>query len=245
MKKEIKSILSISPLSVYNSFQRKRRVKISKKNTEEILAAYLLHKKCKKLQIGCGTNLIPGWLNSDINTCEGTVFLDAGKIFPIPSEIFDFVFSEHLFEHLNIVQQKNMLDESFRILKKGGVLRIATPSLDFLTDLYLNPFKPQNKKYTEWAVENIPGLFSVKLNVNDEKVHNNYVINHFFKAWGHQMIHNYGSMKSLALATGFSEVNQKEVGRSEFPELQGIEKHGIIIPEEMNEIETMVVELKK
>lgn len=245
MKKKLKKILEISPLSIYERYRDFKCLEIKIEEREKLIEDYFSNAGIIKLQIGCGDNILEGWLNTDLNSSREIAYLDAGGNFPLPNNSVDFIFSEHLFEHLNIVQQKNMLKESFRVLKRGGVLRIATPSLDFLTDLHLNPLKSQNKKYTKWAVEKIPGLFSVKLNVNDENVFHNYVINHFFKAWGHQMIHDYRSIKSLALETGFLEVNQEKVGKSNFPELEGIEKHGNIIPEEINEIETMVVEIKK
>jgi predicted SAM-dependent methyltransferase len=138
-----------------------------------------------------------------------------------------------------------MLKESFRILKKGGVMRIATPSLDFLFNLYANPKTLENKQYVNWAVENIPNLRIVNNLIINSEEHYNYVINNFFKAWGHQMIHNYSSIEKLALQCGYSQAENCNVGESSYEMLRNIEKHGTIIPEEINLIETMVVEIVK
>ena len=73
--------------------------------------------------------------------------MDAGEPFPILDNTIDYVYSEHLFEHLTYKQAKNMLKESYRVLKENGVIRIATPNLQFLIDLYLHPEKDINKSY--------------------------------------------------------------------------------------------------
>ena len=44
-----------------------------------------------------------------------------------------------------------MLNESFRVLKNEGILRLSTPNLDFLKNLYEDPENDNNKKYIEWA----------------------------------------------------------------------------------------------
>ena len=71
------------------------------------------------------------------------------------------------------------------------------------------------------------------------------MINNFFKAWGHQMIHNFSSIKKLALQCNYANVRECKVGESEVSFLQNIEKHGTVIPERINLIETMVVEIIK
>jgi SAM-dependent methyltransferase len=55
--------------------------------------------------------------------------LDASKTFEIPSESFDFVYSEHMIEHVSFEDGRNMLEECNRILRPFGVIRIVTPSI--------------------------------------------------------------------------------------------------------------------
>lgn len=64
------------------------------------------------------------------------LFLDASEKFPFDNDVFQFVFSEHLIEHLHFEDVINLLKKSYRTLKIGGVLRIATPDLDFLHKIY-------------------------------------------------------------------------------------------------------------
>lgn len=245
MKKILKNILSFSPYWLYQTLRDKKKKIKYLNNQRKIIANYLKDNEIKKMQIGCGSNILEGWLNTDLNYSDTVAFLDAGEKFPIESDKFDFIYSEHLFEHLKVEQQLNMLKESYRILKNGGIMRIATPSIEFLFNLYANPNILENKQYVNWAVENIPNLKIVNnLNISDEE-HYVYVINNFFKASGHQMIHNYDSISKLALQCGYSQIKQCEVSESEVSFLKNIEKHGTIIPQKINLIETMVVEITK
>lgn len=245
MKNKLKRALKVSPYGIYEYFRDNRNNKLRDDKSDLIFKDYLSISDIKKLHIGCGDNFLDGWLNTDLNSSDRVGYLDAGKPFIFKDESFDFIFSEHLFEHLDVEQQINMLKESLRVLKGNGVLRIATPSLDFLNDLYNTPKIPENEFYINWAINRLPGLQPVKNKVNDVDVHQNYIINHFYKAWGHKMIHNYKSLESLALQIGFSEVKKGSVGVSEINELRKIERHGEVIPAEVNLLETMVVELRK
>lgn len=246
MKGKIKSLLSVSPFSLYERSREIKRKKIQIKKREKLIEYYLNTNDIKKLQIGCGDNLLKDWLNTDLNDkLDKVAHLDAGVKYPLKSDCFDFIYSEHLFEHLNVDQQYNMLKESFRILKTEAIMRIATPSLDFLNDLYNYPEKEVNQEYINWAVRTSPYLLSVKKTIQDDSMFYCYVINNFYKAWGHKLIHNFNSLRSLALQVGFSEVNKAQVGKSRFEPLNNIERHGTIIPEKFNKLETMVIELKK
>lgn len=245
MNKKIKYILSFSLYGVYQIFMT-NKINIKRiKDQKALIYNYIKKNEVRKMQIGCGSNILEGWLNTDLNDSNEIAFLDAGDKFPILDETFDYIYSEHLFEHLKVEQQVNMFEESYRILKKRGVMRIATPSLEFLFKLYANPNAIENKQYVNWAVENIPNLKVVKNSVINIEEYHCYVINNFFKAWGHQMIHNYSSIEKLALQIGYSQVRFCNVGESEHPSLQKIEKHGTMIPENINLIETMVIEIIK
>lgn len=245
MKEKFKRLLKVSFFGLYEKYRNIKLVEKRIRTQKIFIQEYLSKNKVIKLQIGCGSNILGGWLNTDLNYSDNVAFLDAGKIFPFKSDSIDFIFSEHVFEHLNIEQQNNMIEESFRVLKNGGVLRIATPSLDFLVDLYSNHSSAENIEYVHWAVKNIPLLKIVETSIIHKEEHYVYVINNFFKAWGHQMIHNYSSLRKLVLQFNFSETRECAVGRSEFEILRNIEKHGTIIPEVYNLKETMVLEIVK
>jgi len=56
----------------------------------------------------------------------------------IPSEdnIFDVIYHSHFLEHLDRSRAKFFLEESYRCLKKGGILRTVVPDLTKLIDDY-------------------------------------------------------------------------------------------------------------
>ncbi|MCC8358525.1 class I SAM-dependent methyltransferase [Salinimicrobium sediminilitoris] len=245
LRYRLKNFLKKSPYQLYEILRNSRQRRIDSIKDEQITQNYFDNNKIYKLQIGCGENLHNGWLNSDLKPSEKAIKLDAGKEFPFNDDTFHYIYSEHLFEHLNLSEQKTMLEEAFRILKKGGILRIATPSIDFLFDLYDNPEEHINQKYSKWAVDMLPGLKDVRTRGVDSRFYHIYVINHFFKAWGHQTIHNFESLSNLGDSAGFSKIKKTSVGESEDPILRDVERHGYIIPQEINFHETMVIELTK
>lgn len=245
IKKQIKRIAELSPMSVYLKLNKKRRELKRKFTSTQAIDKYLINNNIKKMQIGCGSNILKGWLNTDINVQNGATFLDAGKKFNIPSNSFDYIYSEHLFEHLNVEQQINMLKEGYRVLNDKGIMRIATPTLDFLFDVYRDPTAIKHQNYVKWAINSSLTLQPVREGVVGKSEHYCYVINNFFHAWGHQMIHNFSSIEKLALQCGFRSVRLSKVGVSEVSVFRGVEMHGNVIPEDKNLLETMVIELLK
>lgn len=245
MKQELKKLLKFSLFDLYENYRDNKKNRNREATQKRIIKQYLNNNEVKKLHIGCGSNVYSGWLNTDLNYTDDIAFLDAGNEFPFENNIFNYIYSEHLFEHLNVSQQLNMFKESYRVLKKGGVMRVATPSMDFLFKLYKDDQSEESKTYLEWAINHSPTLTVVKNEIEDKSYYNCYVINNFFKAWGHQMIHDLSSLKAMAQQCGFATVRSSEVGKSEIPDLNNIEKHGAIIPPKMNLLETIVVELIK
>jgi len=74
---------------------------------------------------------------------------------------FGFIFSEHFFEHLFIDEAAALFGECHRLLKPGGVLRIAVPDADLRTYEYPEPVGYPNsrerwhepdKHKTRWSV---------------------------------------------------------------------------------------------
>lgn len=100
-----------------------------------------------KLNLGCFTNMFYyGWRNYDIvNLSEfakrnGYIFeqLDVRKGLPYDSSSVDLIFSSHLIEHLDENEVIKLLKDCHRVLKPGGVLRIATPDACKLMRDYIN-----------------------------------------------------------------------------------------------------------
>ena len=92
-----------------------------------ITQKYLNEHDIRKLHIGCGNHVLDSWLNSDFYPDIANILhLDATKPFPLEDEDFDYVFSEHMIEHVPYSDGLFMLKECCRILKKNGKIRIST-----------------------------------------------------------------------------------------------------------------------
>lgn len=61
---------------------------------------------------------------------------DLAYSIPLHDGSTDFVYSSHFLEHLAHKDAQNLLSESFRILKPGGVVRISVPDLEYALSLY-------------------------------------------------------------------------------------------------------------
>jgi len=63
-------------------------------------------------------------------------YMNAARPFPYPTGTFDNVFTCHMLEHLYRSQAERCLQEIFRVLKPGGLLRVVVPDLDMLVRAY-------------------------------------------------------------------------------------------------------------
>lgn len=111
------------------------------------------------LNIGCGDIFSTEWNNIDFTPQPGVAFADIRKGLPFPDESFDAVYHAHLLEHLSLSEAKKFCQETCRILKPRGTLRISTPDLEKAAQDYLNYLSqawasstPDNKTKYQWVV---------------------------------------------------------------------------------------------
>src|SRR5689334_24256769 len=91
------------------------------------IARYLATTTEPIFHLGCGPVRLPGWLDSDV--LGGEVYIDFTRRFPLRSESFALIFSEHAIEHISEEAGLRFVSECFRVLRPGGVLRLTTPDL--------------------------------------------------------------------------------------------------------------------
>jgi predicted SAM-dependent methyltransferase len=181
------------------------------------------------LHIGCAWHIIPGWLNTDYFPGKKEIaHLDATKIFPIATETFDYVFSEHMIEHIPFDDAATMLAESYRVLRPGGITRISTPDLQFLFDLYTGNKSELQLRYIK--------AFSPPCPDGDA-----FVINFFMRAWGHQFVYDEKTLRFCMEKAGFTDVRRCEINESPVTGLCDIE-HEERSPPGFLRLETMTLE---
>lgn len=190
---------------------------------------YLRRHEVRKLQLGAGENIRAGWLNTDLHGYGRggeLVYLDVRKPFPLPDAVFDLVYSEHMLEHLTYADGQRCLRECRRVLRPGGTIRIATPSLERLAALYDDGDVSQ--RYVRWAVETLAPEIDAPLP--------GVVINNFFRSWGHRFIYDPQTLRHALTQAGFVDVREVPLGE--------LERHLDETPE-FNELETFVLEAKR
>ena len=90
------------------------------------------------LNLGCGNRYHPAWINIDIAPCiPGVIAHDLSRGIPLPDSSCDVVYHSHLVEHLRPEDARRFMKECYRVLKAGGILRVATPDLERICRLYL------------------------------------------------------------------------------------------------------------
>lgn len=204
-----------------------------------IIESYLKSHRIRKLQLGACRNVFKGWLNTDaLSVARGVIPLNVTKPFPVGDGTFDYIFSEHIIEHLAYDKGIFMLSECCRILKPGGRIRIATVDLEVLIGLYTHRKEESQRKYIKWIIDNhLPQVDAYR---------ESFVINAIFKSWKHKFIYDRSTLQYALEKAGFVDVRPCKVQESDDENLRGIEHHGRACGnEEMNKFETFVLEAKR
>jgi predicted SAM-dependent methyltransferase len=196
------------------------------------IADYLNDNEVRKLQIGAGASDLGGWLNTDIEPRRGQAYLDAAEPFPIPDNAIHYIFSEHVIEHLDYEDALGLLKECHRVLARGGKLRLATPNLLKLVELFSENRSPEASQYVrqkqewhKWPVTADPECF---------------LLNRELTSWGHRFVYTPRMLKGILESSGFKDVREFPVGESDDPVLAGIEYRARTNIREVNAYETMV-----
>jgi predicted SAM-dependent methyltransferase len=181
-----------------------------------LIQNYLENHSVRKLHLGCGPYVHHGWLNTDFSPQRPEVlFLDASQGFPFADETFDYIFSEHMIEHLTYQDGISMLRNCYRILKPNGKIRIATPDLAKILALY-------TKEKTEEQHFYIRALTDGFLKDVDQ-YHETYVINNAFRNWGHLFLYDQEILTRSLQRVGYTNIVMQPIAVSDDPHLQNIE----------------------
>ncbi len=91
-----------------------------------------------QLHVGCGDRYIPGFIHVDIRKLPHVDYVtSADKLNMFENNSVDLIYSCHILEHFRRYQIENVLEEWRRVLKTGGILRIAVPDFEKLVEVYL------------------------------------------------------------------------------------------------------------
>ena len=91
------------------------------------------------LHLGCGKRYIPSFsYHIDARQLSHVDYVtSADDLHMFDDNSVDLVYSCHLLEHFRRNRVENVLKEWYRVLKVGGILRLAVPDFEKLVEVYL------------------------------------------------------------------------------------------------------------
>ena len=141
-----------------------------------------------------------------------------------------------MIEHIPYNRVAVMVAECFRVLTPKGRLRISTPDLKFLIDLYSTPKTAIQNEFIQYQYKQWPNLIA--------RPSDTHVINNHMRAWGHQFIYDEVSLTQHLVGSGFSNVKRMEIESSDDPVLQNLENTARKPPGLLG-IESLILEAEK
>jgi predicted SAM-dependent methyltransferase len=168
---------------------------------------YFATHRVRKLHLGCGSRVVPGWLNADKFSSRADIYLNVYRRLPFPDRSFRLIYCEHLIEHLRIDRVEGFLREVHRVLEDGGLFRFSCPDLALFAEHYVAGdrgfFEPvlshfEGKRRTEphrkyWVLRTIGSAFMSRA----------------FHFHNHRWMYDFETLSSCLEEVGFRQVTKK------------------------------------
>lgn len=186
--------------------------------TPRIISEYMRSHDVKKLQVGAGTSNLDGWLNSDIEPAPDQAYVDATKRTAFADGSLQYIFGEHVIEHLNYEDGLSFLKEAHRILAPGGKVRMVTPNLLQFVAMFDKNDAARQKVVKEYAANKmaVHGWPNTPDNLC-------FILNYEVRSWGHEFVYTPEMLRAHFAAAGFKNIRQYAPGESEDPVLKNVD----------------------
>ena len=90
-----------------------------------------------RIHLGCGKRNFPGWVNVDLSDYDHIHHrASIDRLVMFDDCCAELIYASHAFEYFDRAQGIQVLKEWRRVLRPGGVLRIAVPDFEALIELY-------------------------------------------------------------------------------------------------------------
>jgi predicted SAM-dependent methyltransferase len=157
-----------------------------------------------KINVGCGRNLKPGWINIDL-CAVADLHLDLREDLPFANDSASCIYSEHFFEHLEYPGEAlHFLAESYRTLAPGGKFVVGVPD----TEWPLSSYVAADPEYFHIAADKRwhPAWCNTRLH------HINY---HFRQGSEHKYAYDFETLKLVLEEAGFVHIVRREFDPSQ------------------------------
>ncbi len=152
-----------------------------------------------KLHLGCGKRYLPGYIHIDLADYPHIDYRHDVRTLPMfKDSTVDLIYASHVIEYFDRIEVMDVLKEWYRVLKEGGILRLAVPDFEALVQVYLR-YRDLNlilgPLYGRWE---IPGTGKIVY---------------------HKTVYDFSSLKEVLEKVGFRNVrkwNWREVFVGEY-----------------------------
>lgn len=142
-----------------------------------------------------GASTEPGHIYRVDGECYFTQ-LDIAEPLPVADAALDWVYAEHLIEHVSLPTAVHWLTEVRRVLAPGGVLRLTTPDLAKYVAGYLDgdPFFAKHRRRIGQAIRVAPAMPARKA----------FMFNQLFYLYGHRWLYDLAELRHVLGEAGFA-----------------------------------------
>jgi len=162
------------------------------------------HSSALKLNIGCATNIKPGWVNIDLAP-NVDLTLDMRRYNPLPSGCASVIYSEHFFEHIEYpISVQTFLSEAYRVLEPGGLFSVGVPDTEWIIRDY-NALPYKEHRPGEW-------LKFVKGGLHPDWCYTplDHINYHFRQYTDHKYAYDYATLAHVLERAGFIDIKQRD-----------------------------------
>jgi len=178
-----------------------------------------------RIHVGCGDVFLPGWLNilyegregyGRVKTFQDATYLNYNLLnpWPIDDETISYISGSHFIEHLELSDGIVFLQECYRVLKKGGVVRLSCPDLE----TYATQYVANNVAFFNHP--EIQKACCFKDAVTPGEI---FIAKAYDSGGAHKWFYDFDSLKHIAERAGFTAVYKRERLTGECPDLEKLE----------------------
>jgi predicted SAM-dependent methyltransferase len=137
------------------------------------------------IHLGCWKRNIPGFINVDLYNAPHIDYMHDVQSLPMfEDNTADLIYASHVLEYFDRDEIQEVLKEWRRVLKPGGILRIAVPNFEALMDVYL----------TE-GMSKILGPLYGKMEINGRTIY-------------HKTVFDFDSLRQVLEEAGFGNIRK-------------------------------------
>lgn len=99
------------------------------------------------IELGESQKRLEGWTTVDLNEASDICLNLSCFPLPFPENCISQIYSSHVLEHLFYGEMTELLSECYRILKPGGIFKVAVPNARIYLNAYFNQKEFNYKEY--------------------------------------------------------------------------------------------------